>query len=390
MNRVVAHMDLDTFFVSVERLKNTALVGKPIIVGGLSDRGVVSACSYETRKFGVSSGMAIKMARRLCPNAVFIRGDFDQYSRYSATVTEIISEQAPVVEKASIDEHYLDLSGMDRFFGTQKWLHELRTRIIRETGLPISCGLSVNKTVSKIATGEAKPNGEKNVEQPMVKPFLNPLSIRKIPGIGEKAYHTLRDMGIVYIGTLSAMPQSLMQQVMGENGLHIWEKANGIDMRPVQPYSERKSIGAEETFETDTTDMKLLQSTLIRMVQETAFEMRSQNRLCGCVTVKLRYSDFQTQTKQIRIPYTSYDHKLLKTALDLFESLYNRRLLVRLIGVKLSHFVYGSQQIDLFEDSLSMVNLYQAMDSIRNWYGKEAVYRAGAILPDGKKGRKRL
>jgi len=219
---------------------------------------------------------------------------------------------------------------------------------------------------------------------------LNPLSIRKIPGIGEKAYHTLRDMGIVYIGTLSAMPQSLMQQVMGENGVHIWEKANGIDMRPVQPYSERKSIGAEETFETDTTDMKLLQSTLIRMVQETAFEMRSQNRLCGCVTVKLRYSDFQTQTKQIRIPYTSYDHKLLKTALDLFESLYNRRLLVRLIGVKLSHFVYGSQQIDLFEDSLSMVNLYQAMDSIRNWYGKEAVYRAGAILPDGKKGRRRL
>ncbi|MCA0428815.1 MAG: DNA polymerase IV [Bacteroidetes bacterium] len=390
MNRVVAHMDLDTFFVSVERLKNTALVGKPIIVGGLSDRGVVSACSYETRKFGVSSGMAIKMARRLCPNAVFIRGDFDQYSRYSAMVTEIISEQAPVVEKASIDEHYLDLSGMDRFFGTQKWLHELRTRIIRETGLPISCGLSVNKTVSKIATGEAKPNGEKNVELPMVKPFLNPLSIRKIPGIGEKAYHTLRDMGIVYIGTLSAMPQSLMQQVMGENGVHIWEKANGIDMRPVQPYSERKSIGAEETFETDTTDMKLLQSTLIRMVQETAFEMRSQNRLCGCVTVKLRYSDFQTQTKQIRIPYTSYDHKLLKTALDLFESLYNRRLLVRLIGVKLSHFVYGSQQIDLFEDSLSMVNLYQAMDSIRNWYGKEAVYRAGAILPDGKKGRRRL
>lgn len=388
MNRIIAHMDLDTFFVSVERLRNSSLVGKPIIVGGLSDRGVVSACSYETRKFGVSSGMAIKMARKLCPNAVFIRGDFDQYSKYSAQVTEIISEQAPVVEKASIDEHYLDLTGMDRFFGSHKWLHELRSRIIRETGLPISCGLSVNKTVSKIATGEAKPNGEKNVEQALVKPFLNPLSIRKIPGIGEKAYHTLRDMGIVYIGTLSAMPQSLMQQVMGENGLHIWEKANGIDNRAVQPYYERKSIGAEETFETDTTDMKLLQSTLTRMVQETAFEMRSQNRLCGCVTVKLRYSDFQTQTKQIRIPYTSYDHKLLKTTLDLFESLYNRRLLVRLIGVKLSHFVYGSQQIDLFDDSVAMVNLYQAMDSIRNWYGKEAVYRAGAILPDGKKGRR--
>lgn len=387
--RTIAHMDLDTFFVSVERLRNSALVGKPIIVGGLSDRGVVSACSYETRQFGVSSGMAIKIAKRLCPNAIFIKGDHDQYSYYSNIVTEIIAEKAPVFEKASIDEHYLDLSGMDRFFGTHKWLHELRSRIIKETGLPISCGLSVNKTVSKIATGEAKPNGEKNVEAALVKPFLDPLSIKKIPGIGDKSYQTLRDMGIVYIGTLSAMPRNLMHQVMGENGIHIWEKANGIDERPVQAYFEQKSIGAEQTFETDTTDMKLLQSTLTRMVQETCFEMRSQNKLCGCVTIKIRYSDFQTQTQQLRIQYTGYDHRILEVALQLFQKLYNRRLLVRLIGVRLSHFVYGSQQIDLFNDSVSMINLYQAMDKIRNWYGKEAVYRAGAILPDGRKGRSR-
>jgi DNA polymerase-4 len=382
-------MDLDTFFVSVERLRNSALVGKPIIVGGLSDRGVVAACSYETRQFGVSSGMAIKIAKRLCPNAILIKGDHDQYSHYSGMVTEIIAEKAPVFEKASIDEHYLDLSGMDRFFGTHKWLHELRTRIIKETGLPISCGLSVNKTVSKIATGEAKPNGEKNVEAALVKPFLDPLSIKKIPGIGDKSYQTLRDMGIVYIATLSAMPKNLMHQVMGENGIHIWEKANGIDERPVQAYFEQKSIGAEQTFETDTTDMKLLQSTLTRMVQETCFEMRSQNKLCGCVTIKIRYSDFQTQTQQLRIQYTGYDHRILEVALQLFQKLYNRRLLVRLIGVRLSHFVYGSQQIDLFTDSVSMINLYQAMDKIRNWYGKEAVYQAGAILPDGRKGRRR-
>ncbi len=387
--RTIAHMDLDTFFVSVERLRNSALVGKPIIVGGLSDRGVVAACSYETRQFGVSSGMAIKIAKRLCPNAIFIKGDHDQYSHYSSMVTEIIAEKAPVFEKASIDEHYLDLSGMDRFFGTHKWLHELRTRIIKETGLPISCGLSVNKTVSKIATGEAKPNGEKNVEAALVKPFLDPLSIKKIPGIGDKSYQTLRDMGIVYIATLSAMPKNLMHQVMGENGIHIWEKANGIDERPVQAYFEQKSIGAEQTFETDTTDMKLLQSTLTRMVQETSFEMRSQNKLCGCVTIKIRYSDFQTQTQQLRIQYTGYDHRILEVALQLFQKLYNRRLLVRLIGVRLSHFVYGSQQIDLFTDSVSMINLYQAMDKIRNWYGKEAVYQAGAILPDGRKGRRR-
>jgi DNA polymerase-4 len=227
MERTIAHMDLDTFFVSVERLENSALKGKPVIIGGFSDRGVVSSCSYEARKFGVHSAMPGKLARRLCPQAIWIRGDMDKYSKFSHTVTEIIEEAAPLVEKASIDEHYLDVTGLDRFFGTQKWMHELRQRIIHQTGLPISFGLSVNKTVSKIATGEAKPNGEKEVPQPAVKPFLFPLSIKKIPGIGDKSYHTLRDMGIVYIETLANMPIELLNKVMGENGKIIWEKANG-------------------------------------------------------------------------------------------------------------------------------------------------------------------
>jgi DNA polymerase-4 len=370
-------MDLDTFFVSVERLENSSLVGKPVIIGGFSDRGVVASCSYEARKYGVHSAMPGKLARRLCPDAIWLRGDMDKYSRFSHQVTAVIEDAAPVVEKASVDEHYLDISGMDRFFGSYKWTHELRQRIMNETGLPISFGLSVNKTISKIATGEAKPNGEKQVSKPLIHQFLNPLSIKKIPGIGDKSYHILRDMGIVHIETLANIHVELLQKVLGENGKIIWEKANGIDNRPVLPYHERKSISSEQTFQVDTTDMKLLQQCLNTMVEGICFDLRKQTKLCATVTVKLRYSDFQTYTVQARVPYTSYDHTILAKAKELLHKLYDKRLLVRLIGVKVSNLVHGSQQIDLFEDSIEQVNLYKALDQIRHWYGKGAVTKGG-------------
>ena len=377
MERTIVHMDLDTFFVSVERLENSSLVGKPVIIGGFSDRGVVASCSYEARKYGVHSAMPGKLARRLCPDAIWLRGDMDKYSRFSHQVTAVIEDAAPVVEKASVDEHYLDISGMDRFFGSYKWTHELRQRIMKETGLPISFGLSVNKTISKIATGEAKPNGEKQVTKNSIPQFLNPLSIKKIPGIGDKSYHILRDMGIVHIETLANIHVELLQKVLGENGKIIWEKANGIDNRPVLPYHERKSISSEQTFQVDTTDMKLLQQCLNTMVEGICFDLRKQAKLCSTVTVKLRYSDFQTYTVQARVPYTSYDHIILAKAKELLYKLYDRRLLVRLIGVKVSNLVHGSQQIDLFEDSIEQVNLYKALDQIRHWYGKGAVTKGG-------------
>ncbi|NDC31559.1 MAG: DNA polymerase IV [Bacteroidetes bacterium] len=377
MERTIVHMDLDTFFVSVERLENSSLVGKPVIIGGFSDRGVVASCSYEARKYGVHSAMPGKLARRLCPDAIWLRGDMDKYSRFSHQVTTVIEDAAPVVEKASVDEHYLDISGMDRFFGSYKWTHELRQRIMNETGLPISFGLSVNKTISKIATGEAKPNGEKQVTKNSIPQFLNPLSIKKIPGIGDKSYHILRDMGIVHIETLANIHVELLQKVLGENGKIIWEKANGIDNRPVLPYHERKSISSEQTFQVDTTDMKLLQQCLNTMVEGICFDLRKQTKLCSTVTVKLRYSDFQTYTVQARVPYTSYDHIILAKAKELLYKLYDRRLLVRLIGVKVSNLVHGSQQIDLFEDSIEQVNLYKALDQIRHWYGKGAVTKGG-------------
>ncbi len=374
--RNIIHFDLDSFFVSVERLINTRLNGKPVVIGSLSGRGVVSSCSYEARKYGVHSAMPMKMARQLCSDAIVVRGDMDLYSKYSNIVTDIIAERAPVYEKASIDEHYIDLTGMDRFFGCLKWAQELRREIIKQTGLPISSGLSVNKTVSKIATGEAKPNGEKEVPVKLVKSFLDPLPISKIPMIGEKTFHLLRSMGVGTIGTLGQIPPEMMEKVLGKNGIEIWKKANGIDTTPVIPYWEQKSISAERTFDTDTTDLELLNNTLVSMVEKITYELRKEERLASCITVKIRYSNFDTHTLQERIPYTSFDHKLITLAKSLFTRLYQRRMLIRLIGVKLSHLIRGTPQLNLFEDTPEMVRLYQEIDRMRKRYGKTAVVRA--------------
>ena len=374
--RTIVHMDLDTFFVSVERLHNSRLKGVPVIIGGMSDRGVVAGCSYEARRYGIRSAMPMKMARILCPDAVYIRGDLENYTRYSRMVTEIIAEKSPLFEKASIDEHYLDITGMDRFFGSLKWTQELRQSVIKHTGLPISVGLSVNKTVSKIATGIAKPNGELQVPLTQVKPFLDPLSISKIPMIGQKTYHLLRSMGIATIRTLSCMPSEMVEKVLGKNGIVIWKKANGIDHTPVEPYSERKSLSTENTFENDTTDIAMLNDVLTGMTEKLAFQLRKKQKLTSCVTVKLRYSNFDTHTMQQRIPYTALDHMLIPVVKSLFARIYQRRLLIRLVGVRFSHLVTGMQQINMFDDTPEMVSLYQAMDRIRLKYGNQAIRRA--------------
>ncbi len=376
MERNVVHLDLDTFFVSVERLMNSGLNGKPVIIGGISDRGVVASCSYEARKYGVHSAMPMKMARSLCNDAVIIRGDMELYSRYSGMVTDIISEEAPVYEKASVDEHYIDITGMDKFFGCLKWTRKLREKIITETGLPISFGLSENKTVCKIATGEAKPNGGKEVLHGEVKNFLNPLSIRKIPMIGKQTFHLLRSMGIATIGTLGQIPPEMMEKLLGKNGQQIWRKANGIDPTPVIPYSERKSISTEQTFEKDTTDVQHLKELLTGMVEKLCYELRKKQKLTSCITIKIRYSNFDTHTLQKRIGYTSFDHVLIPVAKELFERLYQRRMLIRLIGVRFSHLVQGVQQLNMFEDTPEMVNLYLTLDRLRNRYGRDAVHRA--------------
>ncbi len=379
MNKTILHLDLDTFFVSVERRLDSRLERRPILVGGISDRGVVAACSYETRGFGIHSGMPMKMARELCPEAEVIKGNAGTYSQFSDVVTEIIKEKVPLFEKSSIDEFYADLTGMDRFFGCYKYASELRQKIINETGLPISFGLSVNKVVSKVATNEAKPNNQLKIDYGFEKPFLAPLSIKKIPMVGDKTYQILRNLGLRQIKTVQEMPMDVMQRVLGKNGTVIWKRANGIDHTPVIPFWERKSISTERTFDRDTIDVIKLKGILIAMTENLAYQLRRGEKLTACIAVKIRYSDFNTYSKQIRIPYTSADHILIPKILELFKTLYNRRILVRLIGIRFSHLVTGNYQINLFEDTEEALNLYQAMDHIRNRYGDKSVIRASAM-----------
>jgi DNA polymerase IV len=370
---------MDAFFVAVECKKNSKLRGKPLIIGGSSRRGVVAACSYETRSFGVHSAMPMYLALQLCPDAMVISGDMEAYSQASHEVTEIISEGSPTFEKSSIDEFYIDASGMDKYFGAFKWAVELRRKIMKHTSLPVSLGMSVNKLVSKVATGQYKPNAEAQIAAGSEKEFLAPLSVDKIPMIGKQTASFLYDMGVRTVETLREMPVQFLISAFGKNGLSLWNKAHGIDSSPVVPYTEQKSISTECTFESDTIDVARLRSVLIAMVEKVAFNLRDQKKLASCVTVKIRYANFDTETRQVHVPYTASDHILLKTVLELFNKLYNRRMLIRLVGVRLSGLVQGNYQISLFDDTEEDINLYQAIDFIKHKHGVEKLIRANTI-----------
>lgn len=384
-DRAVVHMDLDSFFVSVERLRDDRLLGKPVIVGGLSDRGVVAACSYETRTFGVRSAMPMKMALKLCPDAIVLRGDFEAYTQYSDAVTSLVMAEAPVVEKASIDEFYLDMTGMERFFGTYQFATQLRQKIQHETGLQMSFGLSVNKTVSKVATNFVKPAGQYQVLPGEEKAFLAPMPVGKIPMIGAVTAQQLRNMGISHVGALSQMPLKLLERTFGKSGIQLWERANGIDLRPVVPYSEQKSLSKEMTFEQDTTDVGLIRRILGSLTEQLAYDLRQAGQCTSCVTVKVRYSNFDTHTRQITLPATASDHLLIPAVRDLFERLYDRRLLIRLIGVRFSKLLQGQEQLGLFDQGARLVPLYGAMDLLRNRYGDFSVLRASGLMGRGER-----
>lgn len=377
--RNIVHFDLDTFFVSVERLMDSRLNNKPVLIGGTSDRGVVASCSYETRKLGIHSGMPMRLARQLCPEAIIVKGNSGSYMKYSDIIAEIISEEVPLFERTSVDEFYADLTGMEKFFGTYQLSSELRQRIIKETNLPISFGLSSSKTVSKIATGEAKPNNQMKIHFGEEKHFMAPLSVRKIPMVGEATHKNLLDLGVKKIITLQEMHVDLLERVFGKPGRTLWNKAQGIDNSQVIQHQERKSISTERTFDKDTIDIEKLKGILTAMTENLAFQLRRGNKVAACISVRVRYSDFQTHEKQMNIAYSSADHILIHTAQELFKRIYDRRVLVRLIGVRFSKLVTGGYQINLLEDSEELVNLYQAMDKIRDSYGDRAVMRASGI-----------
>ena len=377
--RHIAHFDLDAFFVSVECLKDSRLKGKPLIVGGSGDRGVVAACSYEARRLGIHSAMPVKLARRLCPEALVIRGDMESYSKYSRLVTDVIRDNVPLFEKASIDEFYIDLSGMDKFFGCSLYAGELKKKVLKESGLPISYALASNKLISKVATNEVKPNGQLEIPFGQEKSFLAPLKIGKLPGIGKETAYRLVRRGVETIRTLSEIPVEMLETMLGKTGVDLWRKANGLDDSPVIPYREQKSISTEQTFQTDTINLKFLHAQLVRMTESIGFELRSQDRLTGCVTVKLRYSNFDTVVKQKTIDFTNSDHLLLQTAQEIFDKLYDRRILVRLVGIRFTRLVPGNYQIKLYEDTQENIRLYQSIDSIKRRYGEGLLVRAVGV-----------
>jgi DNA polymerase-4 len=378
-NRTIAHMDLDAFFVSVEVKKNRKFAGKPIIIGGQSQRGVVASCSYEARKAGVHSAMPIKMAKRLCPEAQIIKGDMESYAKESSLVTSVISDRAPLFEKASIDEFYLDLSGMDQYFGCYKWTKELREKIIFETGLPISFGISINKLISKVSTGQVKPNGKIEIQKGKETDFLHPLPVKKLPGVGKVTQHQLFQMGVKTIKTLSELPRELLEGTFGKHGQSLWQKSRGIDHSPVIPYREQKSMSKETTLKEDTLNLNFITARIVSMVEVLAYDLRKQKKLCGCISIKIRYSDFNTYSKQKVIPYTSLDKPLIEEASRLFEKLYTQRKMIRLIGVRFSKLVDGAPQISLFDNYQSEIPLLKSMDTIKDQYGKYAIRRASSL-----------
>lgn len=377
--RYIAHFDLDSFFVSVEMLQDPSLLGKAVVVGGSRDRGVVTTCSYEARKFGVRSAMPMRRAMELCPHAIVVKSSYGLYSKYSAWVTNIIAANAPLYEKASIDEFYIDLTGMDTFFNPLEWTIRLRQTIMDETGLPISFGLASNKLVAKIATDEAKPNGYLFVTPGKEKEFLAPLPVEKLGGVGKKSHQTLLGLGIHTIGDILHFDPAVLEKVLGKWGTQLIRQANGKSDSVVSPHRESKSISAENTFEENTSDMDILLAQLVGQAERVAYELRQEKKYATCVAIKFRNANFETSTRQITVPATIADTDIIKAATDLFTKLYVPGTMVRLLGVRLSGLTNVGAQTNLFDNKTEQHALYEAIDAVKNKYGKSLLRKARTI-----------
>ena len=375
--RIIAHFDLDSFFVSVEILNDPSLKGKPVIVGG-RDRGVVAACSYEARKFGIHSAMPSHKARQLCPDAIFVHGTRGEYSRYSRWVTQIIGAKAPLFEKASIDEFYIDLTGMEKFFNPLQWTIDLRNEIMKETGLPISFGLSSSKMMAKIATNQAKPNGFLQVPFGKEKEFLAPLAVDEIPGVGKHAQEVLAFMGVKTIKQLNETSIEILEERLGKWGTDLKQKSEGIHVSEVSSYHESKSISTENTFNEPVQDLAFINSELVKFTEKICFELRKEEKIAGCVAVKIRYPNFETSSKQTTMDYTSADDDIIPIVKTLFKKLHKKGEPIRLLGVRLSELTGSAIQTSLFSNTEKKTELYKSIDDVKNRFGKNLLKRASS------------
>jgi DNA polymerase-4 len=379
-------MDLDAFFASCELLLDPSLKGKPVIVGGTGMRGVVTSCTYEARAFGVRSGMPFRQALRLCPQAITLPGHYRFYGEKSREVRQVVEALAPQFEFASIDEFYCDFTGMERFFGAEAYARMLRERIQQETNLPISMGIASSKTVAKVATNEAKPNGVCVVPPGQEAAFLARLHVSKLPGVGPTTEAALGRLGIHTVQHLQRANPQLLNQTLGKFGPWLWNKAHGRCEREVEPYFDRKSIGAEHTFrQRDSSETQYLLRELLALTEEVCYGLRQKQFSTGCVAVKLRYHDFETHTRQRNQPLTDDEQTILRTAQELFHELWDGHTPVRLIGVRLTQLETGAPtlQTELFDNRAQQLaqarNLAHSVDALRGKYGATVVGRAAAV-----------
>lgn len=376
--RRIIHADLDAFFVSVEQVLDPTLKGKPVIVGGNPEgRGVVASASYEARAFGVKSAMPVATAKLLCPEAIFISGNFANYREASRKFMAILADFSPFIEPGGLDEAYLDATGFESLYGTVRNMGALiKNRVRDELGLPVSLGIASAKIVAKVASAASKPDGLLEVEPGREAAFLAPLAISKLPGVGKKTEAVLMSLGMRTLGDIASAPEDLLTARLGVHGSHLCSFARGIDDRPVEARGEAKSMSRETTFATDTLDREFLMATLYHLTEWVGADLRSHDKLARCVTLKLRYTDFTTITRSLTFKEgIDADQAIFETGKRLLtQTLTARKQPVRLIGIAVSGFVPVARQLDMLDGKAERLNeLNRAVDRIRARYGFDAI-----------------
>jgi len=381
MIRGILHIDLDAFFVSVEQAHNPELRGKPVIVGGQpGHRGVVAAASYEARAFGVHSAMPLAKAHRLCPNAIFLRGNFSRYRTASERFMSILADFSPCLEPAGLDEAYLDITGCDIFGSPRQIAQKTKERVKKELSLIASIGIAGCKVVAKIASDLSKPDGLIEVVPGKEQDFLSPLSIEKLPGVGPRTGQRLKELGITTIGKLAQMPPASAKSLLGESGMVLYRHAHGIDNRKVGARGEAKSISRETTFSQDTPDRRVLHATLRYLSEHVGADLRRQNAQAKTISLKLRYQNFDTINRSLTSGATDSDDVIYSTAASLLDKSSDKQKLVRLIGVEVSNLVSDARQLDMFnQKALRQEKLDKAVDNIRRKYGFDSI-QTGSTL----------
>jgi DNA polymerase-4 len=375
--RRILHIDLDAFFVSVERALHPKLCGKPVVVGGhLDARGVVSCASYEARAYGLKAGMPLITARRLCSQAIFLQGDFQRYREFSGRFLDILFHFSPDVEPLGLDEAYIDLTGFESLYGpADEAALRIKGRIRDELGIAASVGIASSKVVAKVASRIGKPDGLVEVSPGEERNFLAPLPLAELPCVGPKAERRLKELGIVTIGELALLPVLLLKQKFGAVGEVLHRYANGIDERRVEVPSPAKSISRETTFAKDTLDHRFLKATLRLLSEQVGAELRENGRKAKCITLKLRYADFETITRSRTLKEVSdSDQAIFVAGLELLhKALAQRHRLVRLIGIRASNLSSGRQLSMLDTKVERQERLSRALDRIRSKYGFAAI-----------------